>query len=447
MRKSIWIVMLIAVLLFPACVGKTSDTAAEETGVVTLRISHNMDFTTIPEAFVDAAARLNERYAQEGRDLRIEFEKDYQTIDWVEYQNSITFAHQINDAPDIYAIMDPSSLVKAGALLDITDVISENQDKFVEGVFNGATENGKIYAFAPDLPIRVVYYNTDVLRKLGWTEDEISSLPGRISSGEFSFEEFMALCEEAVEKGASKWGMAHRPGTGDDFLDILKVLGGEYYDENNKLVIDTEGLLRFFEFFYRNANETQITPTNLNQMGWSNINKMVATGEAFAYYGPVYSATYVFGSIGSTVDEFVKSEDFAMFPVSQWSAKPFVTAAPQYVGISSQTKHPEICRDLIRELANGSSDLLARHAAKINSLSSVKAANENPAVLDNPIIRDVTYMADYAVTNPIVKGKDAFLVELSRQIVALELNQTTPEKAVEAMKTQISLSTKDVIVK
>ena len=48
--------------------------AEEATGTVTIKLAHNMDFVTIPEAIVAAADRLNERYEAEGKDLHIEIE-------------------------------------------------------------------------------------------------------------------------------------------------------------------------------------------------------------------------------------------------------------------------------------------------------------------------------------------------------------------------------------
>ena len=47
------------------------------TGTVTLKLAHNMDFVTIPDAIVEAAESLNAKYAAEGIDLKIELEKDF----------------------------------------------------------------------------------------------------------------------------------------------------------------------------------------------------------------------------------------------------------------------------------------------------------------------------------------------------------------------------------
>lgn len=61
-------------------------------------------------------------------------------------------------------------------------------------------------------------------------------------------------------------------------------LGGEYYNDEGKLVFDSEGLQRFFQQIYDNANTTKITPQNLTQVAWDTINTMVGDGTAFAYY-------------------------------------------------------------------------------------------------------------------------------------------------------------------
>lgn len=61
---------------------------------ITLKIGHNYDFTTIPEAVISAAERLEKRYAEEGRPIHIAFERDYQRIDWTEYSQNLIFAYK-----------------------------------------------------------------------------------------------------------------------------------------------------------------------------------------------------------------------------------------------------------------------------------------------------------------------------------------------------------------
>lgn len=433
--------LLLAGLMVLAAVSAVAEAKPE---VYNLKISHNMDFVTIPDSVIAAADRLVARYAAEGRNVTINFEKDYQRIDWTEYHNNVLFADKSGEGPDIFSTSgDIYGMKEAGILMDITELLS---DSFVDGIFTPDTIDGKIYAMPFDMPLRVMYYNKKGLETIGWTAEQIEALPQQIASGEFSFEDFMAVAEEVQAKGGAKFAMTHRPGAGPDFFDILKVLGGQYYDENGTLVFDEAGILRFFQFIYDNANVKKTTPPDLNQMGWGTINTMVGNGESFAYYGPLYSSTYVANAVGKTPEQFVEDVSFALFPKSEYNDKAFCVTAPQSVAINANTKYPEICKDLLKELAAGSADQLAHHASTIFTLSSVKAANAMEEITTNPVLKAVTYMADYAVTPPSIRGIATYTSEMHKQIVVLELGQTTPEQAVKDFKTQIELNLDPSIV-
>lgn len=425
---------LVAVVLM-LCLCMVGVSAVAET--VTLKIAHNYDFVTIPNSVIAAAERLEKRYAEEGKDIQIEFEQDYQRIDWNEYSKNLIFAYKNGDAPDIFSVSDVPAMVEVGMLMDLSDL---ETDAFVDGVFDCYKVDGKAYAMPFDLPVRVIYYNKQSLVAYGWTMEEAEALPAKVAAGEFTWEQFVQLCDDVQNAGVCTWGLAHRPGAGPDFLDVLQTLGGRYYDENGTLVFDEDAMLRFFQFIYDAANVTEITPHDLAQQGWPSINAMVGDGTCFAYYGPIYSSTYVAGAVNKDPEGFAEDVAFMMFPVSEYSEKPFVVAAPQGMGINSATKYPEICYDLLKELANDSADLLADHADTIFTLSSVKAANEMDAIKTNPIVADVGYMADYAISVPSIDGINTLNSEMLNAIVQLELGQITPEEAVADVKIQMELN-------
>ncbi len=422
--------LLALVLTLGICASASAET-------ITLKIAHNYDFVTIPNSVIEAAERLNERYAAEGKDIKIEFETDYQRISWTEYTQNLIFAYKNGDCPDIFSVSDVPTMAAVGMLLDISEL---NTDAFVDGAFNAYTVDGVTYAMPFDLPVRVIYYNKQVLVNYGWTQEEAEALPSKVAAGEFTWEDFVQLCADVKNAGACTWGLAHRPGAGNDFLDVMQTLGGRYYDENGKLVFDEAGVLRFFQFIYDAANTLEITPHDLSQQGWPAINTMAGDGTCFAYYGPIYSSTYVAAAVEKDPETFAQDVAFMMFPVSQYNDKPFVVAAPQGMAINANTKYPEVCKDLLAELANNSYDLLANHASTIFTLSSVKAANELEAITTNPIVANTTYMADYAVTVPSIDGLSTYTSELHNNIVQLELGQITPEEATANMKVQLELN-------
>lgn len=274
-----------------------------------------------------------------------------------------------------------------------------------------------------------------------WNEEEVAAFPGKIADGSFTWEDFIALCQEVQEKGLVEWGMVHRPGKGNDFLDILRMYGPAHYNEEEKLVVNQDTVTGFFQFIYDAANTLKITPQDTTQRVWTDLQKMVGEGDVFSYYGPVFSSTYVAAEANLTPEELAQSIGFALFPKSEKNETPFCVAAPQAVSVNANTEYPEICKALLEEVYAGDAVKdLAVHGDTIFSLTSVTAANEMEEITTNPILESIGYMADYVVTTPPVEGESVFRDELFKQIVLLELGQVTPEKAFEDFKIQVELN-------
>lgn len=413
--------------------------AEEATGTVTIKLAHNMDFVTIPETIVAAADRLNEKYEAEGKDLHIEIETDYQRISWDEYMQNILFATKSGDGPDIFSFSgNIKDQVRSGLLLDLSDM---DTSKFVDGCFDAFTVDGKIYAMPFDIPMRAIYYNKDVLKELGWSDEEVEAFPGKFADGSFTWEEFISLCQEVQEKGLVEWGMLHRPGKGGDFLDVLRMYGPAHFNEEGKLIVNQDTITGFFQFMYDAANTLKITPQDTTQRVWTDLQKMVGEGDAFAYYGPIFASTYVAAEANLTPEELAESVGFALFPKSEKNETPFCVAAPQAVSVNANTEYPEICKALLEEVYAGDAmENLAVHGDTIFSLTSVMEANEMEEITTNPILKNVGYMADYATTTPPVEGDSIFVAEVFKQIVLLELGQVTPEKAFEDLRAQVELN-------
>ena len=51
-----------------------------------------------------------------------------------------------------------------------------------------------------DIEHRPVYYNKDMLRELGWSDEEIDSLSEQVKNGEFTLEDMTKLAEEATKR-------------------------------------------------------------------------------------------------------------------------------------------------------------------------------------------------------------------------------------------------------
>lgn len=434
MKKILTLVLAGAIALSNGAFG-----LAAETETVTIKLAHNMDFVTIPEAIVKAAENLNAKYEAEGSNVRIEIEKDYQRIDAGEYMQNVVFATKNGEGPDIFLFAGSlPEQVKSGLVMEL-DMLDTS--KFVDGCFDSCMVDGKIYMFPFDVPTRTLYYRKDVLKELGWTDEEITAFPEKMADGSFTWEQFIELCCEAQEKGIVEWGMLHRPGAGNDFFDILRVFGGTHYTEDGVLCANKEGLIRYFQFMYDAANVMGITPTDTTQRVWTDLQAMVGDGRAFSYYGPVFSSTYVAAEVGLTPEELAEQVGFVAYPVSEYNDQPFSIAAPQGVSINANTEHPEICKALLEEVYAGDAvKELAVHGATTFSLTSVKEANTMDEIVNHPVLNTLTCIEDCIVTIPPMSGDALFRSELYKQITLLELGQTTPEKAYEEFKIQLELN-------
>ena len=84
-------------------------------------------------------------------------------------------------------------LVEAGLLADITDYVTPYLDQFVEGAFDQATYNGRIYGMPYTLQPKMLFYNQDIF-------DQYEIDPQRMST----FEGYIEVGRELLEKSDGK---------------------------------------------------------------------------------------------------------------------------------------------------------------------------------------------------------------------------------------------------
>ena len=88
---------------------------------------------------------------------------------------------------------DLAVVVEAGLLADITDYVTPYLDRFVEGAFDQATYNGRIYGMPYTLQPKMMFYNQDIF-------DQYEIDPQRMST----FEGYIEVGRELLEKSDGK---------------------------------------------------------------------------------------------------------------------------------------------------------------------------------------------------------------------------------------------------
>src|SRR5690606_21686668 len=123
----------------------------------------------------------------------------------------------------------------------------------IDSLWNSVTWQGKIWGVPQDTEARPLFYNKTKLAELGWTQEEIDSLPQRIIDGEFTLEDMIETSKAAVDAGVVEEGYAywHRPTKGFDFLQYYVAYGGRVYDEASDMLVISRGPLEQWFTFQR----------------------------------------------------------------------------------------------------------------------------------------------------------------------------------------------------
>lgn len=190
-----------------------------------------------------AAERLNKILKDLGVDLTVKVDGYFDTTDWSSFKQKVVFGIKSGQVVDIICSGhdDIGAWAKAGYIIPLDDYVKKYWDEeyydFIPSLWEATKYKGKIYGIPQDTEARPFYINKQVLKKLGWSDEEINSLPDRIARGEFTFEDFIEVAKEAVEKGLVEWGLYHRPKAGIDYHQLMISMGIDFYDEEKAVFV------------------------------------------------------------------------------------------------------------------------------------------------------------------------------------------------------------------
>lgn len=403
---------------------------------------------------VEAAKVLNEELKEEGEDIQVEVEPMYYDGSNEDYAKQFMLAHQANKEPDIYATGHEHIgwLADGGYILPLDELKDSEvySDIIYPNLWDSVTYKGQIWAAIQDIESRPVFYNKDALKELGWSEDEINSLPERVKNGEFTLEDMTQLAEEAVEKGVTEYGIIHRPVEGPDFHYMAYNFGGTIYDaEENKIVLDKEATEKQLSYFAEVADKGLI-PDNLTQMEWSNIHRTVVNGKTLFYYGGIWNI-FNWGEddyheeVGKVDGEWVR-EHFGMMlvPAAEKGGKPVTLSHPYVYVVSSQTEHPEIVKRLLELVA--APELQLKHAIDTFHYPITKDVAEMDEFKEAPSLAETVYMLEYTTFLPNHEDFTTYSQAIYGAIQAVELGKKTVEEALADMETQLKNDLGDELI-
>lgn len=453
-----FVLMICAVLLFNGCstAPSTEGDSATETpddgNTVTINawVQGKAPDKYRLENIKTAAERLNEELKAEGEDIEVVIDGTIDESDWGDYKQKFTLAIESNKGPDIILSghEDVAPWSQAGYIISLDEYIDQHNEfsDVYDNLWDSVTYKGEKWGVPQDVEARPIYYRKDYLSQLGWSDEEIESLPTKIEDGEFLLEDLLKLAAEAQDSGIVEegYGFYHRPVQGNDFYMYYYAFGGKMQDEESgKLVLNKDALLKEYTFFHDAVFKYKTTKENFLGTDWDLWHPAVTSGESFISQAGTWT-------VAEWKDKWELSEEewenfgYALVPAGEKGKEPVTLSHPLVYMISSQSEHPDLAARLLA-LAT-TPDLNTKHALESNHLAILETQEDDPDYKNDPFLSDVTYMLNYTHYLPNHDRFGTYDEAVFRGLSAVEAGQMTPDEAVETVVADLERQLSDEVI-
>ena len=429
----------------------TATPAAGEIKITVWASGSPVDVTRVNN--IEAAAEiLNKMLEAAGVNVRVVVEKRYFRSDYME---KLTAAFAAGEAPDIIAMKNLATLADGGYIIPLDDYVKKYWillEDVHPSLWNAVKYKGKIWGIPQDTEARPLYFRKDVLRALGWTEDEINALPEKIRKGEVTLLDLIKMAREAMDKGLVKWGFYHRPNFGGTpFIIFYYQYGGIMQDpETGKLVLVKSAMLKMLQLLYKMAQEGKVLPPDMIGTSWRKIHSDFVNGRVLFWFGGTWhwsewQKVPYHEKLGNVTESWLRENvGFALVPAPEPGLSPMTLSSPYIYYVTSQSKHPELAFLLIA-LAT-SAPLDAKHAVDSSHLPVRQTTVDHPYYQKSEYLKEVAYMLSYTSYEPIHPKYDAYKNAWTAAITKVEKGELTPEDALNEMINTLKTELGDQII-
>jgi inositol-phosphate transport system substrate-binding protein len=325
----------------------------------------------------------------------------------------------------------------AGFLAPLDAYIPKYQQfgDIVPALWTSVKYQDKTWGIPQDTEARPLFFNKFLLKKLGWTDQQIADLPKRIASGAFTWDDVMATAKEARQKNVIDAGKGyyHRPFNGPDFMGWYRSFGGRDYDpQTGKLVFVKAAALRYYRWVRAGTEAGVIEKDRLNS-DWNRFHQPITDGDGRVLFWSggtwnwaEWTQQWVAGKGGEAW--LFSHFGYAPHPAFATGGRAVTLSNPQAYMIGAASKNKDLA---VRLLAYATApDLDARHAIGSGHLPVLR---RTARLVDDRFLKEVSYLLNYTTFQPphpdLPKWQDAFF----RGVSAVESGSATPEQAADVV--------------
>lgn len=304
---------------------------------------------------VRAADLLNKQFAAAGSDTRIKIDVHENNAKGFDDDALDLFkAFAADKGPDLYVAAHEwiGAFAEEGYAWNLEEHIAQYPEYYsdiIPVLWESTKHKGVRYAIPQDSEIRMFFYNKEMLRKIGKSEEFIESLPAMVEKGEFTMMDLSKLAKEVVDAGAAEYGIVHRPNVGPDFLMSMASFGFDAYDEESgKLQASRSALRNFLEWIQWNA-ENGVTPKNNTAMSWDTVNSLLPEGKAFIKHHGIWDVPrqIKLGGWEDNEQDYFSKVGWLHSPAADKGGKPANLSHPIVYVVNPRSEHKELAALLI----------------------------------------------------------------------------------------------------
>ncbi|WP_172292141.1 ABC transporter substrate-binding protein [Pseudoruegeria sp. HB172150] len=323
------------------------------------------------EAISMAADILEREAAVRGEDLSITVESQAWS-GWDDFKQAFTLASEAENAPDIVVSghEDIGPWSEAGLIRPIEDYVYFDVwplNAIYPNLIDVASYNGQVWGIPQDAEARVFYWSIPALKAIGWSEDEIETLPSRVESGEFTLYDMLEAAKAMQDEGVvgDEMGFAPRVSNGPDYWQFYQSFGGEMVDpESGKLVVDTAALTGMYQFFV-DAVDMGVVPATWLGSEWDMWHQNAAAGNYGAWHGGTWHYAQWTTQFG--LENFFDTVQYSLIPSGGEGGRANSITHPLVYLVTSAASEDEAA--IAAELIAIASE------PRINALHAVKSAH------------------------------------------------------------------------
>ncbi len=344
------------------------------------------------QGIVEAARRINNIWSKNGINVKISIRETRYELDFTQMYQEFLSKQPLGTAGDflVNSYVYIASLAEEGYLLDMSKYASKYQEfmtDFYSTQVDAARYKGGLYGLPQDTEARPFYIRKDIAAKVGL---DLAGLDKGVAEGKFTWFDVYKWAKEAVQKGASEWGLIHRRGTAHpDLMQFILAFGGSLYDpKTNKLVLDVPAVYKWLTVESVFASK-KLLPSDMMAWDWAKqVHPAIVDGKTLFDIGGTwywtewqtksyYTDPKTGQARGLTPEEVENWFYYTLFPAGEPGRKPVTLSQPFMWMISSKAGSQNPKYSSLKETYDELAFLIVAKACDpdINAIHSIISAH------------------------------------------------------------------------